>query len=75
MTKIRIVGDSADSARILVVLSYETIAQGHLFTACTLLFRTSQPKDSDFRGKKVSNEEVGLHNGLIYWYRYVGRAI
>ena len=32
---------------------YETIAQGHLFTACTFLLRTSQPKDSDFRGKKV----------------------
>ena len=31
----------------------ETIAQGQLFTACTLLRQTSQPKDSDFRGKKV----------------------
>ena len=34
-------------------LHEETIAQGHLFTACTLLIQTSQPKDSDFRGKKV----------------------
>jgi len=32
---------------------YETIAQVHLFTACTFLLRTSQPKDSDFRGKKI----------------------
>ena len=31
----------------------ETIAQGHLFIACTLLLRTSQPKAPDFRGKKV----------------------
>ena len=32
---------------------YETIAQGHLFTAYTFFLCTSQPKDSDFRGKKV----------------------
>ena len=31
----------------------ETIAQAHLFTACTFLHRTSQPKDPDFQGKKV----------------------
>ena len=46
-------GDSADSARILAVLSSETITQGHLFTACTSLLRTSQPKDFDFRREKV----------------------
>ena len=32
---------------------YETIAQGDLFTACTFLLQTSQPKASDFQGKKV----------------------
>ena len=31
----------------------EPTAQGHLFTAYTLLLRSSQPKASDFRGKKV----------------------
>ena len=31
----------------------EPIAQGHIFTACTFLLRTSQPKASDFRGKRV----------------------
>ena len=31
----------------------ETIARGHLFTACTFLLRTSQPKASDLRGKNV----------------------
>ena len=31
----------------------ETIAQGHLFTACTFLLQTSQPKDLDLRGKKA----------------------
>ena len=30
----------------------ETIAQDHLFTACTFLLRTSQPKASDFRGRR-----------------------
>ena len=65
MTKIRIVGDSADSARILAVLSSETITQGHLFAACTSLLRTSQPKDFDFRREGgASNEEVVLRNGL-----------
>ena len=54
-------------------LHEETITQGHLFTACTLLIQTSQPKDSDFRGKKgTSNEEVGLRNGSVYRYRYMG---
>ena len=45
----------------------ETIAQGHLFTARTSLLRTSQPKDSNFRGEEgTSNEEVVLRNVLIY---------
>ena len=54
----------------------ETIAQGHLFTACTFLLRTSQPKDSDFRGKGeegMSNEEVVLRNALMY--RYMGARV
>ena len=48
-----------DVVRASVVGSYslspfnETIAQAHLFTACTFLHRTSQPKDPDFQGKKV----------------------
>lgn len=32
---------------------YKIVAQSHLFTACTFLHRTSQPKDPDFQGKKV----------------------
>ena len=31
----------------------ETIVQGHLFTAYTFLLRSSQPKASDYRGRKV----------------------
>ncbi len=43
----------------------ETMAQGYLFTACTLLLRPSQPKASDSREEGTSNEEMSLHNGLI----------
>ena len=64
-----------------LVLSYETIAQGHLFTACIFLLRSSQPKASDLRGEEgTGNEEVVLHNGFIagIWgqlYRMAKKAI
>ena len=83
MTKIRIVGDSADSARILAVLSSETITQGHLFAACTSLLRTSQPKDFDFRREKVRVMKrcsciMPLYRcmgALVELYRMVKKAI
>jgi len=33
-------------------IHFETITQGHFFTACTFRLRTSQPKGSDFRGRR-----------------------
>ena len=44
---------------IIGIGQVETFAQAQPFTACTILLRTSQPKDSDFRGEEgTSNEEV-----------------
>ena len=48
----------------------ETMAQGYLFTACTLLLRPSQPKASDFRGKKV--RVMKRSSWVMFSYRYVG---
>ena len=53
----------------------ETIAQGHLFTAYTFLLRTSQPKASDFRGKKVRVMKRSPCAMVSYIYGCVGRAI
>ena len=57
-------------------LHEETIAQGYFFTACTLLLQTSQPKDFDFRGKKVQAVKkwaCAMAPYIGIWY--VGRAI
>jgi len=61
----------------------ETIAQGHLFTACTFLLRTSQPKDPDFRGKKVrvmkrwacAKVSIGIWMHRVELYRMAKKAI
>ena len=47
----------------------ETIAQGHLFIAYTFLLRTSQPKDSDFRGMEV--RVIKRWACAIVSYRYI----
>ena len=53
-------------------LHEETIAQGHLFTACISSFKLLSLKTPILRQEGTSNEEVGLRNGSVYRYMVCG---